>query len=69
MLPVALRSAHPLTEMSTRDIFWRVKTADNLANFMCRYSRNSGSLNLPEPSWSVQACIGIALPSLYIPVT
>ena len=36
--------------------------ADNLTNFMCRLSRNPGSLNLLEPSGPVQASIGIALP-------
>jgi hypothetical protein len=35
-------------------------SADNLATFMCRLSKNSGSLNLQEPSGPVQTCIGIA---------
>ena len=30
--------------------------------FVCRLSRNSGSLNLLEPPGPVQACTGIALP-------
>jgi hypothetical protein len=34
--------------------------ADNLTTFMCRLSRNSGSLNLLEPQGSVQACNGVA---------
>jgi hypothetical protein len=36
--------------------------ADNLTIFMCRLSRNSGSLNLLEPQGPVQACSGKALP-------
>jgi hypothetical protein len=40
-----------------------VLRADNLATFMCRLSRNSGSLNVVEPSGPLQNCIGIALPS------
>ena len=35
--------------------------ADNLTTFMCRLSRNSGSLNLLEPSGPVQAYTAIAL--------
>jgi hypothetical protein len=38
---------------------------DNLTTFMCRLSRNSGSLNLLEPSGPVQACNGVALFLLY----
>jgi len=33
-----------------------VSTADNLVTYMCRSSRNSGSLNFLEPSRPVQAC-------------
>jgi len=36
--------------------------ADNLATFMCRLSRSSGSLNLLEHSGPAQACNGITLP-------
>jgi hypothetical protein len=43
-----------------------VHRADNLATFMCRLSRNSGSLNLLEPSGPVQACIGTAVPFLRV---
>jgi hypothetical protein len=43
--------------------------ADNLTNFMCRLSRNSGGLNLLEPSGPVQACNGIALPFFYLRLT
>jgi hypothetical protein len=39
--------------------------ADNPSIFVCRLSRNPGSLNLLEPSAPVQACIGIALPYLF----
>jgi len=38
-----------------------VLRADNLATFMCRFSGNSRSLNLLEPSGLVQACGVIAL--------
>jgi hypothetical protein len=38
-----------------------VRTADNLTTFTYRLSRNSGSLNLLQPSGPVQACRGIAL--------
>ena len=38
--------------------------ANNLATFMCRLCRNSGSLNLLEPSTAVQASTGIDLPLL-----
>jgi hypothetical protein len=63
---MVLESTQPLTEMSTRNISWGVKAAvrraDNLTTFMCRLSRNSGSLNRLEPSGPVQACNGTALP-------
>jgi hypothetical protein len=49
---VALGSTQPLAEMSTRNPSWGqrrpVRTADNLATFMCRLSRNSGS----STSWN-----------------
>ena len=62
-------STHSVTEMSTSGIFCGkevgvkqpVRRADNLATFICRFSRNSGSLKLLEPSGPVQACNGIAL--------
>jgi hypothetical protein len=42
----------PLTEMSTRNIYWVLKEAgvrfDNLNTFMCRVSRNLGAPN----SWN-----------------
>jgi hypothetical protein len=43
---MALGSTQSLTEMSTRNISWRVKAVgartDNLTTFMCRLSRNLG---------------------------
>jgi hypothetical protein len=39
-----------------------VSRADKLATFMCRFTRDSGCLNLLEPPRPVQACGGIALP-------
>ena len=64
-----LGSTQRLTEMSTRNISWRVKA-------VCAYGwqhyhphvpivLKSGSLNLPEPSGPVQVCTGIALPVLF----
>ena len=44
---MALGSTQPLTEMSTRNIFWgsrrQVRRADNLTTFMCRLSWNLGA--------------------------
>jgi hypothetical protein len=58
---MALGSTQPLTEMSTRNIYWRlrrpVRRAENLTTFMCRLSWNVGSLNLLAPSGPVQACV------------
>jgi len=39
-----------------------VRKADNLATLTCLLSRNSGSLNLLEPSGPFQRSTGIALP-------
>jgi len=39
---------------------WR--RADNFATFFCRLSRNSGSLNILEPSGPLQPCTALALP-------
>jgi hypothetical protein len=69
MLPgrtLALGSTHPLTEMSTRDIFWGVKAAGvygwQTYRFHVPIVLKSGSLNLLQPSGPVQACNGIVLP-------
>jgi hypothetical protein len=40
----------------------QVRRVDNLTTFMCRLSRNPGSLNLLELLGTVQACNGIVLP-------
>ena len=45
---MALWLTQPLTEMSTRNIFWGVRRADNLTTFMCRLSRNMGT----STSWN-----------------
>ena len=48
-IQLTLRSTQPVAEMSTRYIFERsVRRAVKLANFMCRLSRNPGSLSLLE---------------------
>jgi hypothetical protein len=50
---MTLGSIQPLTEMNSRDISRVVKadvaSIEDLAAFMCRLLRNSGSLNLLEP--------------------
>jgi hypothetical protein len=63
---MALGLTEPLTELSTRNISLGVKRP------VCRtyhlhvpFVLNSGSLNLLEPSGTLQACNGIALP-LYV---
>jgi len=48
---MALSSTQLLTEKSTRNIFWRpMRRADNLTNFVCRFSWNLGA----SPSWNHQ---------------
>jgi len=42
----------------------QVRRVDNLTTFMCRLSRNPGSLNLLKLLGAVQACNGRALPLL-----
>jgi hypothetical protein len=52
-----LGSTQPVTEMSTKGIIWAgggvvrrpMPRDDNLATFMCRFSRNYDSLKLLEP--------------------
>ena len=39
-----------------------MREADNLTTFMCRMSRESGSLNLLDRSGSYGACYGTPLP-------
>jgi len=56
---VALGSTQFVTEMSTGSIACGEKKAwaraDNLATFMCRLSRNSGTISLLKTSGPVQA--------------
>jgi hypothetical protein len=58
---MALESTQCLTEKSTRYTSWGwrwpVRRANNLTTFMCRFSRNSGSLDLLEPSKPVQGLL------------
>jgi hypothetical protein len=59
-----LRLTQPLTEMSTWNISWEVKTAGlTTLPFHVPFVLNSWSLNLLEASGPVQACNGIPLPS------
>jgi len=58
---MALGLTQPLTEMSTRNISWGVKTALPSHLHIPKVLK-SGSLKLLDPSGSVQACNGIALP-------
>jgi hypothetical protein len=62
---MALGLTLPLTEMSTRNISWRVKAGGAWGwpyHLHVPIVLKSGSLNLLEPSGSVQGCNGIALP-------
>ena len=45
-----------------------MRTADNLATFMCRLCGTSESLKLPEPCGPVQARTRIALPGVVVVV-
>ena len=62
---MALGSTQPLTEMSTRSISWgtggRCVRLTTLPP-SCAVVTKSGKLNFLEPSGSVQACNGTALP-------
>jgi hypothetical protein len=66
---MTLGSTHPLTEMSTRNIFWGVKAAGAYGwqtyHLHVPIVVKSGSVNLLEPSGPVQACTGIAFYILY----
>ena len=60
---MALVLTHPLTEMNIRNISWsKVGRSVGLTTLphSCTTTLKSGSLNLLEPSESVQACNGIA---------
>ena len=59
-----LRSPQPVTEMSTRNIFWGVKVASaqgwHIYHLHVPIVWKSGNLNLLEPSVLLQACNSIA---------
>ena len=64
-------STQPLTEMSTRNIFWGlrrpVRRADNLTTFMCRLSWNLGTSTSRNPQGLSRAVMGLLyLLPLYI---
>jgi hypothetical protein len=66
---VALGLTRPLTEMSTRNIFWGqrwpVPRADNLTTFMCRLSWNLGA----SLSWNRQGLSRPVIGVLYLYLT
>ena len=56
-IQLTLGSTQSVAEMSTRYIFWGpVRRTVNLANLMCRLSRNTGSRSLLEHYGTVKAC-------------
>ena len=57
---MALRLTQPLTEMRTRNISWGVKMA-SAYHLLVPYVLKYGSLNLLEPSGTVQACKRISV--------
>jgi len=63
---MALGLTQPLTDMSTRNISWRVKAAGAYGlqpyHLYVPIVLKSGSLNLLETSGPAQTCNGIALP-------
>jgi hypothetical protein len=63
---MALESTESLREMSARVPPWEARAAsaraDNFTTFMCRLSRNSGSLKLLGHKGPIQACTGIGSP-------
>jgi hypothetical protein len=65
---MALGLTQPLTEISTRNIYWGVKEAGawgwQLYHFHVPIVLKSGILDHLEPSGVVQACNGTALPLL-----
>ena len=70
---MTLGSPQPLTEMSTRKVSWGVKAAGAYGwqpyHLHVPNVSKSGSLNLLEPSGSIQACNGIDLPLSVLFVT
>ena len=62
---MALGLTQPLTEISTRNIFWGVKAAGVYGwqpyHLHVPIVLKSGSLKILEPSGPVQACNGIVL--------
>jgi hypothetical protein len=66
---MTLGSNQPLTKKSIRNIFWDKGGGYvgliTLPPFMCRLSRNSGSLNFLEPQRPVQSCTGVPFPYQY----
>ena len=67
---MSLGSTQPVTETFTSVVSCGYKRpvhrTDNISIFMCRFSRNSGSVNLEKPFGPSQARIGIALLQLVI---
>ena len=67
---MSVELTQPLTEMSTRDIFWMVNVAGELGcqpyHLHVLIALKSRSLNLLEPFRPVQACNGIVLPLINI---
>jgi len=67
---MAQGSTQPVTEMSTRNISWRVKAAGErgwqLYHLHVPIVLKSESLNLLEPSGPVQACNGIAFTFFFL---
>jgi hypothetical protein len=60
---MALGSTEPLTEMSTRNIFWELKLrrADKLATFMCRFYEYLGASN-SRPVGYMDCCKNVSTP-------
>ena len=67
---MALGLTQPLTEKSTRNIFWGVKAAgaraDNLTTFMCRLSLNQGVSNSWIPRGLSKPVMGLLYLYLYV---
>jgi hypothetical protein len=61
---MVLGSTQPLTDLSTRNLFWGVKAAgatraDNLTTFMCRLSRNLGASTYWNPNGLSRPVMGL----------